>query len=112
MRRTLAEVLVVATLVLIVFSMFSVISPVRAQSGGSPEYSCGVSGGSVGEDYPISNFTDFQNGTTLTIIDYGNGTLDETFETLVNKTATLDFLNEESNQSISLLLQNRTIRVT
>jgi len=83
-------------------SMFSVFPPVRAQSGGISENSNGISIGSLGEDYPISNFTNFQNGTTLTVIDYGNGTLDEITETLVNKTATLEVLNDGSNQSISL----------
>jgi hypothetical protein len=81
------------------FSIFFASLPVKAQNGGN---SNGVSGGSSGEEYPISSFTDFGNGTTLTVIDYGNGTLDEITETLVNKTATLDILDDGSNQSISL----------
>jgi len=48
-------------------------------------------------------FTDYYNGTTLTVIDYGNGTLDRITETLVNKTAKLRVVNETASQLVSLL---------
>ena len=98
-RESTKRVLAVAAMLLVVFSMFSVFTQVKAQGASSLSAS---STQSSPETYPISNFTDFQNGTTLTVIDFGNGTLDETFETLVNKTATLDLMDDESNQSISL----------
>lgn len=106
-RENTKRVLAIAAMIIVVFSMFSVFTQVKAQGASSLSAS---SNQSSPETYPLSNFTDFQNGTTLTVVNYGNGTLDETFETLVNKTATLDFLNDESNQSISLFTseQNHT----
>jgi hypothetical protein len=102
-RENVRRFLALAVSLFIFLPMLFVFTSVKAQTGGNSGNSNGISGGSLGEDYPISTFTDFQNGTTLTVIDYGNGTLDETIETLTNKTATLDVLNDESNQSISLL---------
>ena len=106
-RENTKRLLAIAAMIIVVFSMFSIFTQVKAQGASSLSAS---STQSSPETYPISNFTDFQNGTTLTTIDYGNGTLDETHETLVNKTATLNVLNDESNQSISLFTseQNHT----
>ena len=56
----------------------------------------------LNETEPNVEFTDFHNGTTLTIIDYGNGTLDRITETHVNKTAKLRVVNETASQLLSL----------
>jgi len=61
-----------------------------------------------GTSKPTVDFTDFQNGTTLTIIDYQNGTKDVISETMQMKTAKLKLGEDTVDQSISLTLPTST----
>jgi len=62
----------------------------------------GLLSGPSNETQPDVEFTDSHNGTTLTVIDYGNGTLDRITETHINKTAKLQVVNETASQLLCL----------
>lgn len=85
-------------LIALMISLSIIVNPGLAETGN-------LTGDSV---EPTVQFTDFQNGTTLTVLDYQNGTEDVISETIQPRTSKLQLGQNITNQALSVGLLTST----